>query len=137
MEDLQLTPYKKQLVQVISESSKLKSLNRSKMMLREMEPAASKVFIWSNKKTSTMEAVTNKRNARVYALSSGDSQVNVWSQFRRKKPVCDMAYAAVASDVSKSRLVIIYEGLKVNSQVYLRMLQKKILSWLTEIFENK
>ena len=77
MDDLQLTPYKKQSVQVISESSKLKSLDRGKLMLREMEPAASKIFIWSDKKMSTVEAVTNKQNDRVYALSSGDSPVNV------------------------------------------------------------
>ena len=77
MDDLQLTSHKKQSVQVISESSKLKSLNRGKMMLREMQPAASKMFIWSDKKMSTVEAVTNKQDDRVYALSSGDLPVNV------------------------------------------------------------
>ena len=77
MDDLQLTSHKKQSVQVISESSKLKSLNRGKMMLREMQPAASKMFIWSNKKMSTVEAVTNKQDDRVYFLSSGGLQVNV------------------------------------------------------------
>ena len=46
-------------------------------MLREIEPAASKIFIWSDKKMSTVEAVTNKQNDRVYALSSGDLPVNV------------------------------------------------------------
>ena len=107
------------------------------MMLREMQPAASKMFIWSDKKMSTVEAVTNKQDDRVYALSSGDLPVNVWSQFRRKKPICDMVWAAVASDVSKSRFVFIDEGLKVNSQVYLNMLQKNVLPWLTETFENK
>ena len=46
-------------------------------MLREMEPAASKIFIRSDKKMSTVEAVTNKQNDRVYAVSSEDSSVNV------------------------------------------------------------
>ena len=113
-----------------------KSLDRGKLILREMEPAASKIFIWSDKKMSTVEAVTKKQNDRVYSLSSGNSPVNVWSQFRHKKPVCDMVWAAVASEVSKYRLVFIDEGLKVNSQVYLNMLQKKVLSWLTETFEK-
>ena len=48
-----------------------------------------------------------------------------------------MVWAVDASDVSKSRLVFIDEGLKVSSQVYLNMLQKQILPWLTEAFENK
>ena len=46
-------------------------------MLREMEPAVSKIFNWSDKKMSMAEAVTNKQNNSVYALSSGDSPVNI------------------------------------------------------------
>ena len=53
---------KKHLVQVISESSKLKRLDRGKLMLRGMEPAVSKVFIRSDKNMSTVETVTNKQN---------------------------------------------------------------------------
>ena len=45
MDDPQLTPYKNQLVQVILEPLKLRSLDRDKLMLREMEPAVGKVFI--------------------------------------------------------------------------------------------
>ena len=101
MDDLQLTPYKKQSVQVISDSSKLKNVDRGKFMLREMEPAASNIFIWSE--DVMVEAVTNKQNDRVYALGYWDSPVNVWSQFRCKKLVWDMVWAAVASDMSKSR----------------------------------
>jgi len=56
MDDQQLTPYKKQSVQVISESSKLKSLDRGKLMLREREPAASKIFILSDMRSSTVDA---------------------------------------------------------------------------------
>ena len=77
MDDLQLAPYKKKSVQVIYESSTLKSLHRCKLTLREMDPAASKIFIWSDKKMFTVEAVTNKQNVRAYALSSEDSPVYV------------------------------------------------------------
>ena len=96
-------------------------------MLREIELAARKIFIWSDKKMSTVEAVNNKQNDRAYALSSGDSSVNVRSQFRRNKPVCDIVWAAVPSDVSKSRLLFIDDSLKVNCQVYLNMLLEKDL----------
>ena len=94
-------------------------------MLRETEPAPIKIFIWSDKKMSTVEAVTIKQSEGVYAVSSGNSPVNVGRQFRCKKPVCDMVWAAVASDLRKSCLGLIDEGLKVNSQVYLNMLHKK------------
>ena len=68
MDDLQVTPYKKQSVKVISEFSKLKTLDRGKLIFREMERAASKNFIWSDKKMSTVEAATNKQKYKVYAL---------------------------------------------------------------------
>ena len=76
-------------------------------MLREIEPAASKIFICSDKKMSKVEAVTNKQEDWVYALRSGELPVNVWSQFRREKRACVMVWAAVASEVTKSRVVFI------------------------------
>ena len=39
------------------------------MILREIEPAASKNFIWSDK-MSTVEAVTNKQNDRLLAFAT-------------------------------------------------------------------
>ena len=57
--------------------SKLKSLDRDKLILRETEPAASKILFWYKKMSTVEEAVTSKQNNRVYALSSGDLPVNV------------------------------------------------------------
>ena len=48
-----------------------------------------------------------------------------------------MTWDAVATDVRKSRFMFFDEGLKVNNKVYLNMLQKTVLPWLTETFENK
>ena len=87
MEHLQLTQYIKQSQQLISELSKQKHLDRGKLMLRETERAASKIFIWSDEKMFTVEAVTNKQINRFYARSSRDLLVNVRGHFRRQKPV--------------------------------------------------
>ena len=83
-----------------------------------------------------MGAVTNNQNDRVYARSSGDSPVKVSSQFRRKKPVCDKVWAAVALDLRKSRLAFIDEGLEVTRQVYLNMMQKKNSSLAHRTFRD-
>ena len=53
---------------------------------------------------------------------------------RRLKPVSVMVWVDVASDGSKSPLVVIDEGFY--SQVYLNMLQAKFLPWFTESFGN-
>ena len=54
MDGLQFAPYKKLSVQVISESLKLKSLGRGKLILSEVEPAASKFFNLADKNMSTV-----------------------------------------------------------------------------------
>ena len=87
-------------------------------MLQEMERAAGKVFIWSDEKMFTVEAVTNKQNDRAYAPTLWDLSVNVRSHLRRQKPASVMVCAAVASHGSKSPLVVIDEGVKLISQVF-------------------
>ena len=47
-----------------------------------------------------------------------------------------MAGFADASIECKLTSVLIDEGVKVNSQVYLNMLQEKVLRWLTKTFQN-
>ena len=59
-DEIHLTPYIKQSGQVISETSKQKSLFNSKLIM-ELEPATGKIFIWSSKKKYTVEAVINKQ----------------------------------------------------------------------------
>ena len=117
----------KQSWQLFSEPSKQKRLHRGKLMFQEMERAAGKVFIWSDEKMFMVEAETNKQNDRVYAKSSKDLSVNTRSHLKRQKPASVMVWAAVASDGSKSPLIVIEEGVKVNSQVYLNMLEGKVL----------
>ena len=54
-------------------------------------------LLWSDKKMSTVEAVTDKLNVRAYALNSGDLPVNVWSQSELKKSVCVMLHQTWAN----------------------------------------
>ena len=83
---------------LFSEISKQKRQDRGELMLREMEKAASKAFIWSDEKMFPMEAVTNKQNDRDYAFSSRDLSVDVRSHFRLQKLASVMVWADVASD---------------------------------------
>ena len=105
-------------------------------MLRELERTVSKIFIWSDEKTCTVEAVNNKQNDIVYARRSRYLSVNVRGHYKHQKLVCAMVWAAVASDGSKFLLVFIDEGVKVKSQVFLNMLLEKVFHWLTETSEK-
>ena len=87
MDGLQLTPYIKQSIQSISKLSVQNHLDRGKLMLSEIERATSKIFILSDEKMFTVEAVTNKQIDRAFACSSRDLLVNVRGQFRCQTPV--------------------------------------------------
>ena len=133
-EDLGLKAYKMQCRHLISATSKQKRLDRGKKMLEEIQSATDKVFIWSDEKMFTVQAVMNSQNDRVYAANAGDLPEGSRTHFCRQKPAGVMVWAAVASDGTKSPLLFIEEGVKVNSLVYLQMLKEKVLPWVTEAF---
>ena len=55
---------------------------------------------------------------------------------RRMKPAAVMVRAAVTSDGSKSTLVFIEEGVRVNAQDNIKLLTEKELPWIAENFGN-
>lgn len=135
-EDLGLKAYKVQRRHLISAPSKLKRLDRGKKMLEEIHSAADNVFIWSDEKMFTVQAVTNIQNDRVYAADARDLPEGSRAHYCRQKPAGVMVWAAVASNGTKSPLIFIEEGVKVNSQVYIKMLKDKVLPWVTGAFGN-
>ena len=70
--DLRLTAYIEQSRQLLSVASKQKRHDCGKSMLAEMQRAVDYVFIWSDQKIFTVEAVTNTQNNRLYARDAGD-----------------------------------------------------------------
>ncbi|XP_014772692.1 uncharacterized protein LOC106870959 [Octopus bimaculoides] len=119
--DLQLTDYKKPSWHLISSDSKKKRLDRGKTILTEVKRTAKKALIWSDEKIFTVEAVTNRQNDRLYARNAGDSLECSKSHFCHQKPTSLMVWATVASDGSKSPLIFIDVGVKINSEVYTEM----------------
>ena len=95
-EDLGLKAYKVQRRHLISAPSKLKRLDRGKKMLEEIHSAADNVFIWSDEKMFTVQAVTNIQNDRVYAADARDLPEGSRAHYCRQKPAGVMVWAAVA-----------------------------------------
>ena len=65
---------------------------------------------------------------RQYARDAGDLPEGSSTHLRRMKSAEEMAWAAVASEGSKSSLVL---------QVCIKMLTEKLLPWITEYFETR
>ena len=77
MDEIQLTPYNKTIGTCNFGIFNTERSRQEEVNVRKMEPAASKIFILSDKKMSTVEAVTNKQKYRAYARRSEDSPVIV------------------------------------------------------------
>ena len=92
---------------------------------------AENVFIWSDGKIFTLKAVTNSQNDRFLAKSIGSIPPGARIAFRRMKPASMMVWAAVSSNGKKFPLVFLEEGVKVNSEVYLKMLNEQCWKCLT------
>ena len=136
-QDLGLKALKMQHRKLISAASKKNWLDRGKMMLQEIQSDADKVLVWSDEKIFTVQAVVSSQNHRVYAHSTQHLPEGCRTHFCRQEPAGVMVWAAVASDGSKSPLVFIQEGVEVNSQVYLQVLEEKVLPCCTNAFGNQ
>ena len=86
------------------------------------------VFIWSDEKIFTVEAVTNTQNDRLYARDAKDLHEGNRTHLRRMKPAGIMVWTIVAFDESKFSLVFIQEVVKV----YIKILTELVLLWITD-----
>ena len=77
-----------------------------------------------------MKAVTNSQNDRFLAKSIASIPPGARIAFRRMKPASMMVWAAVSSNGKKSPLVFLEKGVKVNSEVYVKILHEHALPWL-------
>ena len=84
-----------------------------------------------------METQMNSQNHRLLAYDPYRVCIYLasWIIFRPQKPANAIFWAVVASDSSKGPLVFIEESVKVNAQVYIRLLEENDLSWVTSRYE--
>ena len=91
------------------------------------------VFMLFDEKVFTVEVVTNTQNDRLRARDAG---------ICLKVAVVISARCSVVGPQSllmelSSLLIYIEEGVKVNTQAYIKMLTEKLLPWITESFGNR
>ena len=97
-------------------------------MLIEMERTARNIFVRSDEKMFTVEAVTNKQIDSVYARMSRDLLVTTEVISDVSKLFALWFGLLLRQLGGKSPFVFIDESVKVNSQVYSNMLQAKSFS---------
>ena len=99
----------------------------AKRFCQDMQCTIDNVFIWSNEKIFTVDAVTDTQNVKPCARDPRDLPKGNSSHISLMKPEGVMMWAAVSFDGSKTPSGFINEGVKLNS---------KLLSWITDSFGN-
>ena len=134
--DLNLIPYKKVKVQLLSNATKAKRLTRSKVLLDEVRSGMKLPILFTDEKLFTIQSIRNSQNDRILAKNKQDIALEDRAVFRRQKPQSVMAWAGVTMDGRKTPLIFIEEGVKVNKDVYLALLKDKVFPWLqSEYFD--
>ncbi|QQP49028.1 Transposase, partial [Caligus rogercresseyi] len=128
--DLGMTPYKKIRLQLLSEATIEKRRERGRILLNKLKSGTQGPVFFTDEKLFTVQAVYNSQNDRILAKSSADILVKVRGVFRRQNPKSVMVWEGVMSDGKKSPLIFVPEGVKINKEVYLSMLNDQVLPWI-------
>ena len=95
--DLNLSPYKKTKVQLLSQASKTKILERGKLLLEKLEDSMQPPVLWTDEKLFTVQAVHNHQNDWIYAVNKDDIPLNERLMFQRQKPASAMVWGGITS----------------------------------------
>ena len=88
--DLNLSPYKKTKVQLLSQAAKTKILERGKLLLEKLEDGMQQPVLWTDEKLFTVQAVHNYQNNRIYAVNKDNIRLDERLTFQRQKPASVM-----------------------------------------------
>lgn len=127
---LEMTPYKKIRLHLLSAMTKAKRMERGRILLNRFKSGTQGPVLFTDEKLFTVQAIHNAQNDRILAKNSKDIPVEVRATFRRQKPASVMVWAGVMTDGKKTPLIFVPEGVKVNQVTYLEMLDKQVLPWL-------
>ena len=135
--DLGLKSYKRKAVHHLSEPLRVKRLERSKKLLCRVGPETQESILFSDEKIFTIEEVTNLQNDRILAKTPQSISEKNRLIDRVQKPLSVMVWAGVSAN-SRTNLVFVPQGVKINAQTYLELiLEPEIQHAGYKLFKNR
>jgi transposase len=135
--DLKLSSYRLQRKHYISEEVAAKRLARAKELLLKMKNGSLPGLIFSDEKLFKVEASYNRQNDRVIASSSTSIPLKKKLITRRQGSNSIMVWAAI-SEESRSNLVFVEPGVKINADYYKKsILEAALIPWAKKTFLDK
>ena len=128
--DLNLKCFKYQRRQVLSGPTIKKRLERGREIKKVLSAAPRPSVIWTDEKNFTVERAWNRQNDRIWAHDLEGIPISKRTVFVRQHPAHVMVWGGVTDCGLKTPLIIIPEGVKVNTEVYIKMLRSEVLPWV-------
>jgi transposase len=132
--ELKLKPYKKQEAHLLTESMKATRFKRCKILKIRFAAGRHKSIVFSDEKLFTIEQAHNHQNDRIWSKKVLlDGKIISRSQ----KPKSLMVWAGITYN-SKTPLIFIDEGVKVNQEIYqTQILECQMLPWAQKHFGDE
>jgi transposase len=125
--------WKDQKRQLLTEATMQKRRERCLELLErysDCHDADGLPVLFTDEKLFTVEQAHNRQNDRRWSRNAPPKAIRMVQ--RAVKPKSVMVWAGVGHNL-KSPLVIVPQGVKINSDVYLDMLEREVLPWLDEM----
>ena len=135
--NLDMKPFKYVRRQLLNSAQVQKRLVRGRKIKKLLSGAPRPTVIWTDEKIFTVQRVWNRQNDRIWAVNLEDIPIGDRTQFCRQHPAHIMVWGGVTCDGRKTPLIVIPEGVKINSDTYIDMLDTKVAPWIEgEVWED-
>lgn len=129
--DLRMKSRARVKVPLLTKAQRESRLQRSKALLNNIKHAAAGLAIlFSDEKIFTVDAISNRRNDRWIGDDPTDVPDDVKYVNTTKHPASVMVFGLVSSDGKKMPPVFVPSGVRINTDRYLDILQKKVKPWI-------
>jgi transposase len=116
--------------QLISSDAKTKRLERAKKLLSRLKRGA-QITLFSDEKVFTIDQASSSRSDRyISQLPVPEVPDNIKHVSKTKHPASVMVFGLVSSDGKKMPLVFIPNGIKINTEEYIRILKDHVKPWI-------
>lgn len=129
--DLGLKAYKFSKGQLLTVGARKKREERATDLLHRFSGIDYRNILFTDEKVFSIEHFVNKQNDRIYAKTQPNKVIT-----RSGYPKSVMVFAGITYD-GKTPLMFVPEGIKVNGENYLDILQQELQPWAQKHFRNK
>ena len=127
---LKLTVYCKTKLHLISDATRPKRLQRSRVLLKLLRDGMAGLVCWTDEKIFTVQSVHNSQTDRVLGKDRCSIPLARRAVFQCQKSASVMVWAGVLDDGMKLPLLFVDTGVMINSHKYKSMLEIDIVPWL-------